>query len=521
MADSLWIDALCINQDDRNEKTHQVAMMGRIYQEAEEVLIWLGEPGIIPFAGHEHAVAGASKTGINIADGIECLQLLASGKHFHDLPCFGRCRSQTCPSSRGVVSTSWRNTLQALRAISNAKWFERTWTIQKLVLARKPSVLIGGHLIAWDVLEQAWIEWARHLKSCCGECDFTLAESDIECLHRFSTRMIDLFNAKRRLERGQTLLLPLLNFKSRDATDKRDKIYGLLSLQSGSAIVNIRPNYNLALEDVFVKFAKELVYSQGWLVPLHLDLARDLVLPSWVPDWTHRSTEPADFTFARFTGSSTYRASDGFQGCYSFSSNHTLKVTGIEIDRIVRLSIPYQFKERPAEQLQLVAHWRDFLDLQNLAHNKYVGGGTREQAFFSTMFANRFHDAGKCRPLLSDDIQNWQEHLVKTSERLREEGPRATLKLNPTMNSHIKATPGRRLFVSSKGYIGVCPEDAQENDELFVLYYCHAPIVLRPVGEKSRLRKNRYTALGHAYFHGLMEGEAVQMNLPRRQVLIV
>lgn len=37
-----WIDALCINQQDPHEKTHQVQFMGKIYSSAESVLVWLG-----------------------------------------------------------------------------------------------------------------------------------------------------------------------------------------------------------------------------------------------------------------------------------------------------------------------------------------------------------------------------------------------------------------------------------------------------------------------------------------------
>ena len=37
-----WIDALCINQEDDNERGHQVRMMARIYQGAERVYAWLG-----------------------------------------------------------------------------------------------------------------------------------------------------------------------------------------------------------------------------------------------------------------------------------------------------------------------------------------------------------------------------------------------------------------------------------------------------------------------------------------------
>lgn len=40
---TLWVDAVCINQDDDNEKAHQIPMMGEIYTWAEAVYIWLGD----------------------------------------------------------------------------------------------------------------------------------------------------------------------------------------------------------------------------------------------------------------------------------------------------------------------------------------------------------------------------------------------------------------------------------------------------------------------------------------------
>ncbi|KAF2420977.1 hypothetical protein EJ08DRAFT_527595 [Tothia fuscella] len=39
----LWIDALCINQRDEEEKSHQVQQMGSIYARAERVIIFLGQ----------------------------------------------------------------------------------------------------------------------------------------------------------------------------------------------------------------------------------------------------------------------------------------------------------------------------------------------------------------------------------------------------------------------------------------------------------------------------------------------
>jgi hypothetical protein len=40
----LWVDAVCINQRNAQEKSHQVAMMGEIYERASRVLTWPGEP---------------------------------------------------------------------------------------------------------------------------------------------------------------------------------------------------------------------------------------------------------------------------------------------------------------------------------------------------------------------------------------------------------------------------------------------------------------------------------------------
>jgi len=38
----LWVDAVCIDQSDVEEKSHQVALMPEIYFTATKVLCWLG-----------------------------------------------------------------------------------------------------------------------------------------------------------------------------------------------------------------------------------------------------------------------------------------------------------------------------------------------------------------------------------------------------------------------------------------------------------------------------------------------
>jgi len=39
----IWVDAVCINQDDEQEKEHQIQFMAKIYGKASRVIVWLGE----------------------------------------------------------------------------------------------------------------------------------------------------------------------------------------------------------------------------------------------------------------------------------------------------------------------------------------------------------------------------------------------------------------------------------------------------------------------------------------------
>lgn len=47
----LWIDAVCINQSDIEERGHQVGIMGQVFQSCQQALIWLGDSdGDVPKA---------------------------------------------------------------------------------------------------------------------------------------------------------------------------------------------------------------------------------------------------------------------------------------------------------------------------------------------------------------------------------------------------------------------------------------------------------------------------------------
>ena len=63
----LWIDAVCINQNDATDKSRQVAMMGSIYKSARQVICWLAQADETISDAMEtlkHLAASASRFGI-------------------------------------------------------------------------------------------------------------------------------------------------------------------------------------------------------------------------------------------------------------------------------------------------------------------------------------------------------------------------------------------------------------------------------------------------------------------------
>ena len=401
----------------------------------------------------------------------------------------------------------------------DAAWFDRTWTIQEVVLAKKADVLIGHHRISWSLIERAWTKWVEHMKKCCGECISTLSLQDFQTLSRFASRTIDLNSARLGLESGQGLIQNLLKFRSRQATDPLDKIYGVMGLQSGFAPIVLHPNYSLSQQELFVEFAPEMIRSQGWLAPLHLDLSKRLMgLPSWVPDWTHYNDDPGDYAVDRFNSLLAFGASNRTESSPCVQLGNILEVEGVEIDCVRSVSSAYRLTKTSAEQIHLVMTWRMFKNLDKRTDEAYVCGGTLGDAFLSSMFENKFRDVDGWRRLRPEDTQEWLAQLEDTPKRLANEGPRATIGLTPVMSSHFIAVLRRRLFFSPQGYIGICPESVELGDRIFLLRGCYAPIFLRPVNMSTEGNGNAYKALGHGYVHNV---EAAVKGLLKRQILIV
>ncbi|KAF1980523.1 HET-domain-containing protein [Bimuria novae-zelandiae CBS 107.79] len=112
----LWVDAVCINQDNIEEKNHQVEMMFEIYGNADNVCIWLGD-----------------------SNESSCLALRFIEQEVLKLKDFDRLCEQRDASAK------WR----ALLELMQRDWFSRRWVVQEIALAREATVYCGQHSIGW------------------------------------------------------------------------------------------------------------------------------------------------------------------------------------------------------------------------------------------------------------------------------------------------------------------------------------------------------------------------------------
>lgn len=300
----LWVDAICINQQDDVEKSHQIPLMFRIYQQASRVVIWLG-------------------------DSIE------DQKRMRLLSIFARRRVQ----HDGPVSTMSRDYLQAAQEaiyrLTEIPWFSRLWVVQEAVIntdvtmycevekmslvrlfdvakdvhslseyqpARIQSLLVMGNL---------WNEYARGHASDIphGRCDGSRPCPTIDIMERFE------------------------HF---GCADPRDRVYAISSLQKCMKIV---PDYRLSSEKVFINFACSM-RDHGqlhWVLreaAIRQNGTRTPGLPSWVPDLRARPIRRSIFAkhspigdgyIGDATDVSASRQKDGNLSGYEFLTSTRLR----------------------------------------------------------------------------------------------------------------------------------------------------------------------------------------------------
>ncbi|KAJ4249083.1 hypothetical protein NW762_012415 [Fusarium torreyae] len=285
---TLWADAICINQQDVDEKNQQVPLMGKIFSQAKEVKVWLdpGDEMNTEAAGErvmelvQLAQFYAEKLSLSISD----LQ------NFDDTWRWGSIKLDD--PNRLDFDAKWDSLFRLLQNV----WFSRTWIIQEVALSGERAWLYyGDTILCWSDIATA-LCFASHTDILHQTMRVRGEETSREVMR--ATRLARTTAAVADSEgAGLGLLWLLCNHWESAATDPRDNIYGLLSIArvhelGDPEIPLIIPDYHSDVAMLYQQVAEKFLARLSWLVVIQFAGRRTETggkvpgLPSWVPDWS-------------------------------------------------------------------------------------------------------------------------------------------------------------------------------------------------------------------------------------------
>ncbi len=338
----LWVDAICINQDDIPERNQQVTCMMSIYKHAQRVVVWLGEASNDTGLALEHLSDLSQQWHIAHPKGYFaiCTQYMLSIARTMALfiTLLWQAARMNAPhafaAALGVVFyilvgnfpgiktlflyPAWlifamfriwqkisdaeipgppcsTETIQALKNFFNRAWFRRTWIIQEIGASQDATFMCGAREIPWASLRTASSQ-IEHLINLHPRRSPYL-DSGFQALAFMSSVLDVKIDHVRGAEMKRSLLYLMTAFSYFEATNPRDKVYGLFGLSNDarrqiSSQHHLEIDYAKSTASVYAEVVRYMVESTGCLDVLRacLGVGKVAGLPSWVPDWTVSQT---------------------------------------------------------------------------------------------------------------------------------------------------------------------------------------------------------------------------------------
>lgn len=243
----LWVDAICINQEDVHERGHQVRLMRAIYKNAKATLIWIGRDDVeYDIYGKELPRSAPLAFGIihQIVDNMRVQYAhlwKVKLKHDNFVPRLVYERS-------GVRKPlAYKPSWVVLEELFSHPWFWRLWVIQEVAVSSYSTLIWGDEQIQWDLVGEA--------------CNWLKA-------HYPPSRRTYIFGAynaayiyKMEMQAREGKLYPFLNVMVStwlfNSTDPKDRVFALLGLQNSDSdpdcgVLFVEPDYSLSISQVYL-----------------------------------------------------------------------------------------------------------------------------------------------------------------------------------------------------------------------------------------------------------------------------
>ena len=544
----MWIDALCINQKDRDERSQQVKLMGAIYRGAAQVIAWLGPD--------------------DDDDGPAAFGLLEALSDAPDRHLDERMSPHLAPE------LLWPESIEALMRLLDGRWWRRVWTFQEMVLAARLEFRRGSRSLPGAKLAAAHENFWSHNACCYSAFAGEYPGHPLADLDKYLGRLSRIYDFASLTE---DIVFPavMVVFRQRECSDPRDKVFGYLGLAFGRFQNYVEPNYKKAVSAVLEETALKIMERIESLGPFSLlegPRSRKLGCPSWVPTWEELRH---DFIFEAYHIRLKWLVT--FNACRKKPLDLVplrpgkVKVRGIIVDQVGNVGgVPPHHPIK--HQTAIYDGWHAIAQCSTTVPYRDQQA-TREEAFWLTLLNGSLHEDASIPPAPEENMAALEQDGHATSSALvSAQTSRASLAApapgenvadperaghatpsalgssqtsresqavdsdlwpkwwafmhSPSgfldvdtldFNTCVTAATISRIFFVTVGkegdWMGTGPPATRPDDLVVVLNGGVVPHVLRPTGSAMKGQDGeklpQFLILGDCYVHGIMHGEAM------------
>lgn len=463
---TLWIDAICVDQQNIEERGHQVSRMADIYRLASPVVVWLGPES----ASSAKAMTELSALGSTIrVDWATSKVTPLSGEEYQ--------------AWRARPWLSDEENSESVKQLLDRLWFKRLWIWQEVRLARNGvEILCGDKTMQWETLRKAI--WCLDLKR----------RPRNPKLYDLAFRVLNMCYYIGALSSLEYILhcTRYCNY-----SDPRDRIYAIMNLAHPWDVFGLEADYSKSTEEVFQNVVLSHLSTTGTLNLLRqceISTIKAIKVPSWVPDWTViNGCIPLP----------------GSKACWGSKAQTLFKDKGIleviahclsTIDTILGLESEPFLEDNFANTLRKLVsdlRWNQWKD------NAPTDDVSIMEALCRTLCCDRF--AETCLPP-SPGLPRFQESREYVFRVIKSN---ALPIYKPYYNLVNFLTEGRAFFTTVEGHIGLAPRGSTLGDQVCIVLGCQSPLVLRANEDGG------HTVIGECYAHGVTDGAGLLGMLPR------
>ena len=491
----IWIDQICINQQDELEKVVQVKMMRDIYVSAHKVLVWLGP------STEGSNLAMDSIVPLNESIGVLPQSILA----YDDIP------TRLLPGQDDPI---W----PALVDLYTRPWYHRLWVKQEAILAKDLEVLCGNRSMPWaaftpiatklyELMPSAWFR-AFHARQSHGTDDPTQPQ-----LPGFeSIRIIDC-HRRSEAEGSKPAFWAYLSMGQYcKVSNPLDRIYGLLGLLDSEELVrSLDIRYDWEPWQGYVHFCKVYIERDPDLALLSMAgcMSKPKELPSWCPNFD--STPNVGSIYCNYFGfrAGIKPARGQNSRIQTSAASNLITVPGFRMDRVkavARVINPLLDGITPwvGPTGQAAKQEQFHSECLNFFKEVCPAGGTDLQVLLRSLVAGHL---SRHEPLPAIDFSAVHFRLLEAWPIIASGStiPRSSTRELIVMEQWIEALSKqalRRLFVTEAGRMGLGSGSVEKGDHVCV-FYSGAPLYLLRYADADAPAE----LVGDAYVDGLMELE--------------